>query len=380
MAGPFQWKQKVSIRDLYNGVKGTYVSPINSWQASDIPPYAQDAKHGYGGGVSPMDPEGDALMAADGGERRWFDIQLPFTISPATAQRLCKIELMRRRQQGTGTFAFNLALYRTTALDVVSFTLPYLAWYNKLLEIASHRFTLNKQQGSGGPDVTVLGTEIDVQETDPSVYEWATSEELTPQGFSQTTLPDTTNPKPPTAVTATSDATTATVGADGVTSSRIKVTWTPPADGYVTNGGQIQLRYQVVGDSTWTALPSVDPSVTTAYIDGVSDGVDYNIEIRSVNAAGVPSEWVEVGPVTASGGNSSFHRVDNETPSGDMDGVNQIFTLAHAPSPTDSLRLYYCGPLQLKGTDYTLSGSTITFLQAHPDDAFGEWIRAFYWY
>jgi hypothetical protein len=187
-AGPFRWRQKVSIRDLYNGVKGTYVSPANNWQSSDIPPYAQDIDHGYTGPSSPMIPFGDVNLYADGGDRRWLDIQLPFTISSPTAQRLCKIELMRRRQQGTGTFSYNMAMYKTTALDVVQMTLPLLGWVNKYLEIAAHRFTINKQQADGN-EVTLLGTEIDVQETDPSIYDWSPTEELTAQGFQQPTIP-----------------------------------------------------------------------------------------------------------------------------------------------------------------------------------------------
>lgn len=183
-AGPFQWKAKLPIRDLYNGVKGTYVSPVNNWQSSDIPPYAQDFDHGYQSGT-PVFPFGDANLAADGGVRRWLDIQLPFTISVACAQRLCKIELLRRRQQGTGTFRFNMALYQATALDVLAVNLALLGWSGKLLEVSAHRFTLNKQQ-LDGEEVTLLGTEIDVQETDPSVYEWNTSDELSAQGFALT--------------------------------------------------------------------------------------------------------------------------------------------------------------------------------------------------
>jgi hypothetical protein len=186
-AGPFRWRPKVSIRDLYNGVKGTYISPITKWQATDFPPYAQDTLHGYASG-SPLYPEGDANMAADGGDRRWLDIQLPFTISPSMAQRLAKIELMRRRQQGTGTFMYNMALYQATSLDIVKMTLPLLGWTDKLLEISSHRFKLDKSQ-VGTTEVTLLGTEIDVQETDPSVYDWSTSEELSPQGYQQATMP-----------------------------------------------------------------------------------------------------------------------------------------------------------------------------------------------
>jgi hypothetical protein len=35
----------------------------------------------------------------------------------------------------------------------------------------------------------LLGTEIDVQETDPSIYDWSATEELTAQGFQQPTIP-----------------------------------------------------------------------------------------------------------------------------------------------------------------------------------------------
>jgi len=191
-AGPFRWRSKVSSRDLFNGVKGTYICSRQQMATSDIPPYAQDLLHGYASG-SPLYPEGDANMAADGGDRRWLDIQLPFTISTSAAQRIAKIELMRRRQQGTGTFMFNMALYQATALDVVKMSLPLLGWTDKLLEIGSHRFKLDKVQTDGG-EATLLGTEIDVQETDPSVYDWDPSEELSAKGYQQAVLPTTSRP------------------------------------------------------------------------------------------------------------------------------------------------------------------------------------------
>jgi hypothetical protein len=96
---------------------------------------------------------------------------------------------MRRRQQGTGTFSFDLALYQATALDVILMTLPFFGWTNKLLEIGAHRFTLNEVTPEGGTAVTLLGTEIDVQETDPSVYDWSTTEELSLQGYQQASMP-----------------------------------------------------------------------------------------------------------------------------------------------------------------------------------------------
>ena len=52
--------------------------------------------------------------------------------------------------------------------------------------------------------------------------------------------------------------------------------------------------------------------------------------------------------------------VYNETPSGTINGVNDTFTLAHAPNPSSSLTLTLNGQVLIQGSDYTLSGSTIT--------------------
>ncbi|MBV8552706.1 MAG: hypothetical protein JOY54_15520 [Acidobacteriaceae bacterium] len=54
--------------------------------------------------------------------------------------------------------------------------------------------------------------------------------------------------------------------------------------------------------------------------------------------------------------------VDAETPSGTIDGSNPTFTLAQAPVPAASLSLYRNGLVQTVGVDFTLYGSTITFL------------------
>lgn len=381
MAGPFQWKPKVKARDLFNGVKGTYVCPANNWQSSDFPPYAQDELHGYMSG-SPEYPEGDANMADDGGERRWLDIQLPFTISSSMAQRLAKIELLRRRQQGVGTFVFNLAMYQFTALDIVSVTLPFLGWYGKLLEISAHRFTVNKQQVEGGREVMLLGTELDLQETDASVYDWDTSEELNGQGGQQSTLPNDAvhTVGVPTSVAAVSGDSVAAVGADGVKTSRIEVTWTPPADGFVLQGGHIEVQYQLTSSpsSPWIAVGQFDPSTGVAYITGVTDGTDYTVRVRAVNIAGAVSDWVTT-TVTASGSSLGFHFADDETPTGTIDGSNDTFTLAHEPSPAESLLLFRNGVEQVAGTNFTLTGSTIVFASGATPRT-GNLLRAWYRY
>jgi seryl-tRNA synthetase len=60
----------------------------------------------------------------------------------------------------------------------------------------------------------------------------------------------------------------------------------------------------------------------------------------------------------------SLHIIDDETPTGDVDGVNTEFTLANTPSPATSLKVYLNGQRMRVTEDYTLSGKTLTFLSA----------------
>lgn len=183
MADAFDWALP-GIRSLFNGVKGTFLSPGNRWQVSDFPPYAQDALHGY---IS------DANLTADGGDRRWKDIELPFTISNATAQRIAKIELERVRQFQSAKFVFNLSGYKIMPMDVLSITIPFLGWTNKLVEVTSTRFVLRKV-ANGDNDTVALGVEVEVIETTANIYNWSTTEENSPQGYRQTTAPTNTFP------------------------------------------------------------------------------------------------------------------------------------------------------------------------------------------
>ena len=64
-------------------------------------------------------------------------------------------------------------------------------------------------------------------------------------------------------------------------------------------------------------------------------------------------------------GTSTINFADSETPTGDVDGVNTDFVLAHTPE-TGSLKVYLNGMRMSLTEDYTLATATITFLTA-PD-------------
>jgi len=68
---------------------------------------------------------------------------------------------------------------------------------------------------------------------------------------------------------------------------------------------------------------------------------------------------------------------DEETPTGTIDGVNTGFSLAHTPNPANSLLLIRNGLVLKQGSDYSVSGSAVTFSTQTLPQA-GDTLLAFY--
>ncbi len=300
LVGPIQLKPRLSIRDTCNGVKGTYIAAANDYQMADFPIYIQDAYHGYAT---------DQYLLEDGGERIFRDVALSGCNSPSMAQRLAKIELMRTRYQGRYTVRCTMRAYQVVALDVITITLAKYGWSNKLMEVLASRFV---QHVSGQDGAAALLVELDLADTDPSIYDWYITEELSPQGYASPAQRETYYCPEPEQLTlysgpgATINGTvypsTIHTGADGISRNSLYAVWLAPNDGYVLQGGgYIEIQYQRVGDAAWQTYARVDAaSVTYCFIQPVSDGLQYLVRIRAVNCAGTPSAWVDAGPETIS--------------------------------------------------------------------------------
>ena len=134
----------------------------------------------------------------------------------------------------------NLSGWQLQPTDVIYFNAPSLGWVNKQLEVVSTKF----RQIQTGDNQTGYMVEVAVQETDQSVYEWSDLEELTPYDVPVISGSSATyTVAPPTSLTATGGLTAALVSPDGTVTPRIEVSWTEPADTYVTtNGGSIEIQ------------------------------------------------------------------------------------------------------------------------------------------
>lgn len=291
-----------SIRELCNRVSGTYIAPwypynvsgnlydqngwfdgtiantFNlAWQPTDFPYYAQDTLHGY---------TSDKWLAEDGGRIIYKDLSLPACISISQAQRVAKITLLRNRFQQSATLSMNLAAYQLMPLDTIELTYPLLGWNNKVFEVTGVRLAVDSQAGqddkSKAPRVYV---QVDIQETDSSIYDWSELEELKVNdvpaigGGIPYIVP------PPTNLALSHQSVSFGALASG---SGILISWTPSSDAYVTSTA---IQYSSDGGTTWTSGGSVPQGNSQSGIAPLPSG-DYTVEIAAVRSNGAMSTWI----------------------------------------------------------------------------------------
>lgn len=325
--GPVQWTPKRSLPELCNRVTGTYIAPNYpynvagdlydsngyyngamqnnfpfAFQPTNYPEYACDTLHGYAD---------DIYLTADGDVYLSYELGLPCVLSIAQAQRLAKIHMMRNRQQGVAVLQLGIAAMQLQPCDVILVTYQTENWVNKYFEVVEWKLMQGKDH-DGNPYPYV---EVTLNETDPSVYEWNPQEELSPYD-----VPIITGGIPwlvdaPTNVTIEDDASTMLTLSDGSSMPRLLVSWIPPQDTYVNNGGTIEVQYMFqtaagaaqpsVGspeyvpaggwwNSQWIDAGSTSGQSTSKFIDGITTNEYQSIivRVRAVRAGGGVSQWV----------------------------------------------------------------------------------------
>lgn len=264
MVGDIQVNTKQSRRQLFNGVKGSFVSKEQNYIVADYP--AQIS----------------STYATADGDPIYLDMSLPFTVTNTAAQRLAKIGLLSSRQQTTATLPCNLAALQFKAGDVINVTNAKMGWSNKAFEVLN--YTLSPDSDGR------ISVNVNVIETAAALYDWATSdEEDFLQGGEIDLYDGQTVPVP-----ASLNATTAThINEDGTAVESLIIAWGASPDVFVE-------RYEV----EWATQSA---PYETAVTDGlrfevkpVIAATTYYCRVRAVNNLGVKSAYVTAN-VTASG-------------------------------------------------------------------------------
>lgn len=118
---------------------------------------------------------------------------------------------------------------------------------------------------------------------------------------------------------------------------------------------------QIVDVTGLTEALADRPTKSIAFAPGRAAYIDATGELAAVS--GAPTDCVRVDGTTGPcGSGSAIGFVDQETPSGLVNGSNTTYVLNGTPSPVGSLHLYRNGILQRASVDFLLSGNTVTFL------------------
>lgn len=315
LLGAFSVQTRSSMRDTFNGVKGTFFSPENQWTPSDFPAVTGKlaatavasgdkvtiltvgttdftligaannsvgttfTATGAGTGTGYVDP----YQGQDNGNRKWKDIALPFTTSPSAAQRISKIDLKRGRQQIVITALYKLKAFQLRCCDTIKITRAVLGWTDKQFEVMDWALQVIMEG-----DNLCLGILITAKETASTVYDWNNGEETTVDDALNTTLPD-PSVVPTPVVTLLTDSTTVIVQPDGTVQPRIKATWLTANNIFVEEGGKAEIEYKLStdADSQYRLWLEVRGDMLQEYITDVKVGLQYYIRIRWRNQLGV---------------------------------------------------------------------------------------------
>ena len=254
---------RVTMSSNFNGVRGQFVSPENDWQPDDFPAYASEV-----------------YLAEDGGERKWRDISLPFTLSALMAQRLAKIELERARRQMTVRLSGKLSAWAAMVGDVVTLSYDRWGFAEKAFEV--HGVSLDLTASGDG---ALLLPELVLRETSPLVYDWSASEEQIYAAAPRTVLPSAYDIPAPGAPQVAEELYVTRDG--GGVKVLARVSWQAAPSGFVAT---YQLQGKLAGVADWTDYGRTDG--TTLDIRDIAPG-DWAFRVKAVSVLGVSSAWQE---------------------------------------------------------------------------------------
>tara|TARA_R100000655_G_scaffold40580_2_gene76303 strand:- start:4290 stop:7172 length:2883 start_codon:yes stop_codon:yes gene_type:complete len=249
-------ESKKSRKDLFNTVKGIFTSEESDWQPSDYPMVSSST-----------------FVTEDGGEKIFADIDLPFTTSSVTAQRIAKIALFKNRQQIVLSAQIKLTGFKLEVGDTVNITNTRLGFSSKVFEVAEWKFSQ-----SITPTIMVI-----LQETSSSVYDWSAEENVFT--LDNTTLPSVTD------VSAPSLTVTDTLRAFAETPITVLEVTVSSGSG-TANEFEVEAQNTNITGSSFVTLGRSKNNVFE--LVNAEDGATYNVRARTINAFNVHSEFTTV--------------------------------------------------------------------------------------
>jgi len=261
VVGDFSYTAGSSDADLFNTVRGQYISAENNYVATDFTPYRNSA-----------------YLEADGRELV-TDIDLPFTDSLQRAHNIARIITEDQRNAFSIEGHFSLRTWDVPDLGHrVTFTSPFLGQTNKIYRV------------TGKVIDPLKPVWLKMKEDAASI--WDEADAVTPDSTPNTDLPNPFAIAPLETLTCESGTDVLLLNGDGTVTSRILASWPLATTQAVVHGGQIEVEWRLIGAPAWDRM-TVTGDSTQAYLAPATDGLHYQVRARTVNTTlNIKSEWI----------------------------------------------------------------------------------------
>ena len=147
IVGEVELLTAASKKDLYNRVQGKYRDKINNYVIASYPTQTNPA-----------------FAASDNNEVLALDLDLPFTDSHTTAQRIAKYTLYRSRNMRTIQLKVNMKGFQYCVGDIVNIHFDKFSYTPKAFEIQNIKLVIDPKQG--------MVVELTALEDSPTSFDW----------------------------------------------------------------------------------------------------------------------------------------------------------------------------------------------------------------
>lgn len=246
LRGPISVDPLTNLRDAFNAVSGTFSDASQDYITVDYPTITSSV-----------------FEAEDGGERLPLDLELPFTTSAATAQRIAKLTLFRAREQIGVSADFSLKAFNVEVGDIITFTNPRYGWDEKQFEVVG--WNLNIGEGAG------ISVRLDLRETSEAAYDWNAEE--TAIIANNTNLPDIFSGLD---ILNLSVSGGGRIQKDGTFFNSAIVSWDAADNAFVA---RYEVQWKPSADSEYS---STFTSATSLQVSPILDGIQYDFRVRAI--------------------------------------------------------------------------------------------------
>jgi len=327
--GEVQIQTRQSRRQLYNAVKGSFISKEKNYIVADYP--AQKS----------------ATYATADGSELFLDMALPFVTGNTQAQRLAKIAMLSSRKATTVTLPCNLAALKFKAGDNIMVSNTKMGWVSKVFEVLSYKLRPNN-------DGTIV-VEVSAIETASDVYDWATSDQQSFLDAGEVALFTGSTVAPATSLVA-NVSTSSSI--DGTIENNIFALWVKSPDPFVTHynvsitatSGTDTVTYLTV--KPYFRLPNLLPAT------------GYTIDVRAVNELGFESSKITATRTTPADFVPDVPSIYRISKSGSAAPTSGEFTTAAGRNPKNNDAVITtdtsASPVQTHAWTYDLAGTAWT--------------------